>query len=67
MEKNKDGLKSYSLSSEEIEALLQENYGDKIIPVNQDKLEKQQRSQRQLAAMRNRFIARSNKLENVKD
>ena len=66
MEKTTNDLKTYSLSSEKVEALLQADYGDKIIPVNHEKLEKQQREKQRLAAMKNRFKPRSTKVENVK-
>lgn len=71
MEKIKSELKSYSLSQEEVETLLQADYGDKIIPVNHAKLQKQQRDKQRLAAMQNRFKAKNNETEteteNVKD
>ncbi len=41
MEEIKNDLKSYHLSPDEVETLLQANYGDKIIPVNYAKLKKQ--------------------------
>ncbi|MBU2703083.1 hypothetical protein Ga0466249_004219 [Sporomusaceae bacterium BoRhaA] len=65
MEKIKNDLKSYTLSTEEVETLLQADYGDKIIPVNHAKLQKQQRDRQRLAAMQDRFKARNT--ENVKD
>ncbi|MBU2701053.1 hypothetical protein Ga0466249_002164 [Sporomusaceae bacterium BoRhaA] len=67
MEKANSDLKSYSLSSEEIEALLQADYGDKIIPVNHAKLQKQQRDKQRLAAMQDRFKARSTEIENIEE
>jgi hypothetical protein len=62
MKKNKSDLKSYSLGSEEVEALLQADYGDKIRPINEAKLQKQQKQQRQQkhkAAVQDRFKAKS--------
>lgn len=55
-------MKSYSLGSEEVEALLQADYGDKIRPINEAKLQKQQKQQRQQqykVALQDRFKAKS--------
>lgn len=44
-------LKSYYLRPEEIEALLLENYGCRIQPVDHDKLNKLRREQQRLASL----------------
>lgn len=67
MEKSKSHLKSYNLSSKEVETLLQADYGDKIIPVNHAEFQKQQGNKQRLAAMQDRLKARSSETENVKD
>lgn len=66
MEKVKSNLKSYSLSSEEVEALIQADYGDKILPVNHAKLQKQQKEKQRLAAMQNKFKAENTENGNAK-
>jgi hypothetical protein len=50
-----NGLKSYCLDREELELLLQTDYGDKIQPVDHEKLLKQQRQQQRIATMTNMF------------
>ena len=44
-------VKTYHLSSAEIEALLQSNYGSRIQPVDHDKLNKLRREQQRLATL----------------
>lgn len=48
---NNSNLVSYRLSSEEIERLLQANYGGKIQPVDYNKLNKLRREQQRLATL----------------
>ncbi len=67
MKKAESELKSYTLNPNEVEALLQANYGDKIIPVNQSRLQKQQRDKQRLSAMQNRFKAKNTETESVEE
>jgi len=46
-----------SLSSEDVEALVQADYGDKVRPVNGAKLQKQQRQLQHMAALQDKFKA----------
>ncbi|MPM50334.1 hypothetical protein SDC9_97073 [bioreactor metagenome] len=45
MEKNDKEAKNYTLTAAEIEKLLQENFGDKLQPVDSVKLAKQRQQQ----------------------
>jgi hypothetical protein len=60
-----NGLKSYRLSPEEVESLLQETYGRKIEPVNQQKLQQLRRHHQQQAAMENAFKSRHTALTSI--
>lgn len=53
---DKDNLKSYTLSSEEIEAMLLSDFGDKLQPVDGAKLSKLKQQQANMAAYKARFL-----------
>ncbi len=67
METTNDDLKSYCLSHEEVESLLKADYGDKIKPVNQGKLQQLRRQQQLEATMQNAFKARRAEMVNVEN
>jgi hypothetical protein len=50
-----NGVKSYCLSPEQVETLLQADFADRLKPVNYEKLRQLQRQQQRQAAMANMF------------
>ncbi|MEN6565313.1 MAG: hypothetical protein ABFC57_03330 [Veillonellales bacterium] len=52
MAENTNGLKQYHLSTEELELMLQTQYGGNIQPVDHEKLQKLRKQQQRQAAMK---------------